>query len=103
MKSLAASWYCSDCPKAAVRPAPNRTVRAMVMKEVIQVERRDQNLIHSACTERRRVWRPWMRERAGRGVGPVGVVPTALRTGAGPAGAAEACAGVWVLMADLLE
>ena len=58
MKSLATSWYCSERPKAAVRPAPNRTVRVMVMKEVIQDERRDQNLIHSARTERRRVWRP---------------------------------------------
>ena len=103
MRFFAVSWYSSVRPRTAVRPAPNRTVRAMVMKEVIQVERKDQNLIHSARTERRRVWRPWMRERPGCGAGPAGAVPMAVRTGAGPAGAVEACAGVWVLMADLLE
>ena len=32
----------------------------MAMKDVIQVERRVQSLIHSARTERRMVWRPWM-------------------------------------------
>ena len=55
IRFMALSWYSSDCPREAAKPAPNRTVRAMAMKEVIQVERRVQNLIHSERAERRMV------------------------------------------------
>ena len=96
IKFLAMSWCCSDCPKAAARPAPKRTVRAMVMKEVIQVERRVQNLIHSARTERRMVWRPCTRRLVGRGM-----TLLAALAGVWKAGRAEACAGALAVMTGL--
>ena len=58
MASLAPFRVSSICPVLMAMPAPNRTVRMMVTREVIQVDRRVQILIHSETMARAMVWRP---------------------------------------------
>ena len=95
--SLLTSRYFSDCAKPMAVPALNRTIRATATKEVIQVERRVQNLTHSAAMERRRVWRPVIVEATGLGA----VLPTAVRRAAPAVMLAGALAGVLVVMTGL--